>query len=80
VIGSVLYRKTKLNNLSEDWGPPQTSPVARVADHALLVVEIYPHPQVRTLPTPDSDFTDATRAYPTDFTDESNRLNQIAFE
>jgi hypothetical protein len=41
---------------------------------------IYPQAMIRTLPTPDSDFTDATRVYPTDFTDETNSLNQIAFE
>src|SRR3954452_23101453 len=26
----------------------------------------------RTLPTPDTDFADATRAYPTDFADKTN--------
>jgi hypothetical protein len=37
------------------------------------------HRPIRTLPTLDSDFIDATRGYPTDFTDESNSLNQIPF-
>lgn len=34
----------------------------------------------RTLPTPASDPTDATRGYPPDSTDESNSLIQIAFD
>jgi hypothetical protein len=40
--------------------------------------EIYPPSQVRTLPTPDSDFTDATRTYPTDFTDTCRTTARVA--